>query len=824
VIGRRLDHLSAECNRVLTTAAVVGREFGLDALERLTDLSADCLLEALEEAVAARVVAEVPRAVGRYAFSHALIRETLYEELTTSRRARFHRQVGEVLEALYAGNPEPHVAELAYHFFEAGQTGDIDKAIGYAIRAGNRAAASAGHEEAARHYEKALQALELTETRDEERRGELLLTLGDFLWRAGLFNRAKEVFLQAAEIARTLGAPEQLARAALGFGGRFSGFGAGRFDRRLVDLLEEALAALGEAHGGLRAVVMARLAEALTFSPARERRVALSRQAVEIARRNGDPAELAYVLRSTHWALWGPDNLEERLAVATEMVQLADVSGDRATAAEGRFWQFSNLLETGDVAAARQAFEAAARLAEQTRQPYLQWATETFRTMLALLEGRFEEGEQLAEQALKIALRTQNQDAVMLFGGQMVSIRREQGRVQELDVGLQSLVDQYPLLPVFRCLLPWICAEMGRQADARKEFEAIAAHDFAALPRDFQWIAELVLLADACAYLGDANRAAKLYGLLLPYAARCAVYGVASVCTGSLHRTLGLLAGTMSHWEEATRHFEAALEVNTRIGTRPWVAHTQHDYARTLLARGHPGDREKALGLLGRALDTADALGMKGLVSKALALKLRAQGIEPGAFPASIDAVATAVQSERPDLRRHAAPDGTVTILFSDIEGSSAMTERLGDRRWLELLRIHNAMIRRELAVRHGYEVKTQGDGFMVAFSSARRALFCAIAIQRAFAAYNESQPEEVMRVRIGLHTGEAIKDTDDFFGKNVILAARIAAEAAGGEILVSSLVKQLTDSAGDIPFKGEREVVLKGLSGTHGVFAVGWS
>src|SRR5439155_11301577 len=143
-------------------------------------------------------------------------------------------------------------------------------------------------------------------TRDEERRGELLLTLGDFLWRAGLFNRSKEVFLQAAEVARTLGAPEQLARAALGFGGRFGGFGHGRFDQRLVDLLEEALAALGEADSGLRAVVMARLAEALTFSPARERRVALRRQAVEVARRDGDPARLAYVLPSVHGAVWGP--------------------------------------------------------------------------------------------------------------------------------------------------------------------------------------------------------------------------------------------------------------------------------------------------------------------------------------------------------------------------------------------------------------------------------------------------------------------------------------------------------------------------------------
>ena len=123
-----------------------------------------------------------------------------------------------------------------------------------------------------------------------------------------------------------------------------------------------------------------------------------------------------------------------------------------------------------------------------------------------------------------------------------------------------------------------------------------------------------------------------------------------------------------------------------------------------------------------------------------------------------------------------------------------------------------------------GFEVKSQGDGFMVAFSSARRAVDCAIAIQRAFAAQGEETPDEAIRVRIGLHTGEAIRERDDFFGRNVILAARIAAQAAGGEILVSSLLKQLTESSGDVRFGEAREVNLKGLSGSHMVHAVQWS
>ncbi|MEE8346635.1 MAG: adenylate/guanylate cyclase domain-containing protein, partial [Dehalococcoidia bacterium] len=163
-----------------------------------------------------------------------------------------------------------------------------------------------------------------------------------------------------------------------------------------------------------------------------------------------------------------------------------------------------------------------------------------------------------------------------------------------------------------------------------------------------------------------------------------------------------------------------------------------------------------------------------------------------------------------------------VTILFSDIESSTAMTERLGDKRWLELLRGHNAIVRKRVAAHEGFEVKSEGDGFMLAFGSARKALACAIDIQRAFAERNESADEPI-KVRIGLHTGEAIKEDEDFFGRNVILAARIASQAGGGEILVSSLLKELAESAGDIAFGDGREVELKGLAGTHRLFEVGW-
>ncbi len=194
---------------------------------------------------------------------------------------------------------------------------------------------------------------------------------------------------------------------------------------------------------------------------------------------------------------------------------------------------------------------------------------------------------------------------------------------------------------------------------------------------------------------------------------------------------------------------------------------------------------------------------------------------EPG-LHTSIDAVASAVESERPNLLHHTAPDGTVTILFTDIEGSTAMTERLGDQRWLELLRAHNAIVREQVAAHGGFEVKSQGDGFMVVFSSAHRALQCAIDIERALAAYCEEYPEEPLRVRIGLNTGEAIKEADDFFGKAVILAARIADNTAGGEILASDVVRQLVAGKGFL-FADRGETRLRGFEDPVRLYEVSW-
>ncbi|HZO60127.1 MAG TPA: adenylate/guanylate cyclase domain-containing protein [Solirubrobacterales bacterium] len=224
---------------------------------------------------------------------------------------------------------------------------------------------------------------------------------------------------------------------------------------------------------------------------------------------------------------------------------------------------------------------------------------------------------------------------------------------------------------------------------------------------------------------------------------------------------------------------------------------------------------------LGLAAHWAVVFHRKGWQSPGMAPAGESNAAPVRDTPTSVEEMASSVGSERPSLRPAAAPDGTVTILFTDIEASTQLNERLGDVRWLELLRAHHAIVREQVHEHGGFEVKSQGDGFMIAFPSARRAVQCARAIQDAIDAQLGDHADTPIRLRIGLHTGEAIKEEADFYGKNIVLAARIADRARGGEILASSVVKQLTESAGDLHFENERELELDGLAGTHIVYRV---
>ena len=609
VIGRRLRHLSDECNRLLTLASVLGREFDLDALAGASGLERGVILELLDEGIEARVVSEVPGVMGRMRFAHALVRDAAYHGLARSRRVALHRQVGEALEVLYSADPDPHLAELAHHFFEAAAGGDGEKAVDYARRAGSLSIAVLAYEEAIRLYEMALEALRPEGAASAQLRGELLLALADAQGRAGDGLGAKSTFLRVADLARTAGLPELLARAAAGYGGRFL-WAHELTDERLVPLLEAGLSALGEADSVLRVQLLSRLAAALRHGPSRERREHISDEAIQTARRIGDPATLAYALAAAEAALQGPQTAQRRLAGAEEIVSLAAEAGDRERQFDGHEHSFWAAWELGDVDRRAAALAAMRRVAEELRQPAQLWMLATGQATLALSEGRFAEAPQLIDRAAAIGERVAAWETTATRKLQLFMLHRERGGLDGYEQEVRDHPDEFPSPLVHHAVLAYVCARVERGQEAQDLLQELTSRDLSDWHVDEEWLMSICLLAETCELLGDNERAAPLYDLLLPYRSLNAI-AVPELALDSVSRPLGLLATMRGHFDQAERHFEEALRMNERMGARPWVAHTLEDHARMLLRRDAPGDRGAAEQHLSQAQAIYDELGIR---------------------------------------------------------------------------------------------------------------------------------------------------------------------------------------------------------------------
>ena len=597
---------------------------------------------------------------------------------------------------------------------------------------------------------------------------------------------------------------------------------AGTTDPEIARLTEEALDLLPEEDSAERTDLLVSRSIRLGYSGGDlEDSARVEREARAMAERLGDTEALAR-LSIARTALWTRPT-GQKLADMNEGLETVQRSSEsHLLIGWMRFFRLGLEMELGDLVAFDADLTALARLAEQTRHPADAWHATHAQAVRKLTAGEFREAERLASDAFALGLSWSAGNARQYFGAFLVVLRWLQGRLGEIEVATRRGFKRYAGVPAYAAALPFTHAVLGQEREARESFERLAAQDFRDVPEDFLLPTTLSYLAEVSVFLRDHRSAGLLYDMILPYSDRIFVQGITTSCLGSAAHQLGRLATLLERWPEAECHFEAAIEANERILAPPFVAQSQQAFAEMRLTRDAPGDRERAVALATRALGTAQELGMAQLVQRALATKLEAQGQSSGALDRSIDIVASSVGHSRPDIATHAAPDGTVTLMFSDMEGFTAMTERVGDLRAREVIRSHNAIVREQLVKHGGYEVELRGDGFLLAFGSARQALLCAIEIQRAFAARNEQDPEEPIRVRIGLHTGEVLKDAEKFFGKTVILAARVAAQAEGGEILVSSLLKELTESVGDIRFGKAREAALKGISETQRLF--GWS
>jgi tetratricopeptide (TPR) repeat protein len=598
LIRRRVAHLSTEAVATLRIAAVIGREFDLPLLERTSRLSPARLLDVLGEAVAVGVVTEASR--HRYAFAHELVRETLYDDLPPARRVALHRDVGHLLEAAYADDLDPHRSEIARHLY----LGDGDRALEHLILAGERAARLFAYEEAVVHYRRALEVLP-----GPERRGELLLRLGDAQWRSGDGAQARVTFEEAIDAGRRLGDGELLARAALGYVTALGGFLLyARFEvgGTGVALLEEALAALPPTDSALRAHVLAHLAlEMWSANEPVDRRTQISHAAIEMARRLDDGEALVTALHARHWVLTTPGMALERLAHTEEMLRAAADPEIEFLAHNARFHCFLELCDRRGMDAESRAMT---ELAEQLRQPFNRWHTVCLRALRATLDGRFDEAERLAQEALEVGRGRQSEYATYVFRyAQLLAIRWAQGRVDELWPEIQDHAERYPWIPRWRDAL--VAATLGDVQMARRELELHAADGFAGLPRDGLWLLHACALAEACVVAADRERAVRLYELLLPHADDNAISYTLQPF-GPVALRLAKLAALLGRWPDADRFFVSALARSELLGAPAIRARVLREHATALAARGEPADRTRGEAMLAEAARLSEQLGI----------------------------------------------------------------------------------------------------------------------------------------------------------------------------------------------------------------------
>jgi eukaryotic-like serine/threonine-protein kinase len=618
VVNRRLAGLSADTIQALSVASVVGREFELatvrESLEHPLGLS---VLELLEEAMAARLIQEVPQSRGRYRFSHALIRETLYASISVWRRLHLHRRVGETLEKLYPAEVDARVAELAHHFVQAIALGDAEKAIAYAVRAAERSDALLAYEEAANQYAAALRAIDAQSTPDRRRRCDLLLARAEAEAKAGLSGVARDSFLEAATLAREAEFADALARAALGLGfgaaadrASFSGF----VDELQVALLREAIARIGEGSDAVRARLIAQLALAMYRSPVE--RTTLSEEAVMLARRSGDASAHLAALFSRCVSLLGFDRSEERLDLAREIVEVAERVGDKEMSLRGRYRCLRELMEMGDIAGVEREIGVYAHLAERVRQPRHSWYVQFCRASLALLRGQFDQCERLTADARAIGRRAQDSNVTIYCGILAHTADWLRGRFEQCAKLLEELIAAYPAVSANnRVILARMYCFMDRVDEARREFEGLAANGFDDAPVDGGRLAYICSLATTCSWLRDQRRAEQLYRLIEPFRRRNVLAGNAAVFGGPVAQYLAGLAAVLGRWETAENLYREADARNETMGSRPWQAMALCGQARMFLVRRRPEDEGRAHEVLKRANSIGKELGMAWVTS-----------------------------------------------------------------------------------------------------------------------------------------------------------------------------------------------------------------
>ncbi|HET6551879.1 MAG TPA: AAA family ATPase [Solirubrobacter sp.] len=604
VVRRRIDRLGTETGAVLEAAAVAGR-FTIAELARAAGVPRPAVVAAVDCGATAGLLAPAPDAPGQFAFAHALVRDAVREALPAQRRGALHEAIADALAARRDAGADVSAARIAHHALGAARLGgDPQPAWAAALEAAREAEAALGHAEAATHYASALEALALgAEAPAAERRG-TLFTLADAAFAAGDIESARRRYAQAAAAARREGDAEALARAALGFS-RVYPYGVA--DTEGATLLADALAALPDADGALRARVLGLTA---VFEPAQPRREALIDEALAMARRLGDEATVGWIYPAALDVEWRPERAQRRAEAAEAVVRAAARHADHGALVWAYLQRIRDALQAGDVARADADLDRARSVAAAARRSQNRWVLMVAEAGRAAFAGRLDEAERLTEEALELNRRHGDDCYQEHTVGRLV-LARLRWRPREVDVAaLRGFAARYPHLPVWEAMLASLEWDLG-DADAARRSVAVCADDgFAAVAGSPDFLPAALSLADPVAGAGEPWQVERLYALLAPHERSNPVLMFLWGVFGPAARGLGLLAAADDRPRDAAAHFAEALRLCEAWDAPGWELRSIGDW----LATGVPaGDRDA---LVRRGLLLARVLGLPGVAAR----------------------------------------------------------------------------------------------------------------------------------------------------------------------------------------------------------------
>jgi class 3 adenylate cyclase len=601
-VRRRTGRLPAEVTHVLRIASVVGLDFDLPLVARAAGRDELDVLDGLEAAGRAGLVQE--SGPDRYRFAHALVRAALRDELSQSRRVRIHLRIGDALEALRADALDDHADALAYHFSEAAPVVGPAKAFRYTVAAAERASRQFAHLDAASRYGRALEMLPALADEPRARRCQLLVAQAEAYERAGEFETGWTAAQEAFTEARDVGAVDELVRAALT--AETSRYHSAAPAEQSVAFLKQAEAVLPVADSRRRAVISAALAAAMAYSGRPAAAVERAQAALAMARRIGDASVLAWVLVHTSFL----DIPLERAAImsarAAEVCGLAEQLDDDQLRTWGCALGVWSSLQLGDLASFDEYLAAFSPAAERLHRPIWTYAELLALYIRALIAGDLQLAESLLIQHRERFGRfEEGVEGVMTF-----FLRREQGRLGAVAPALRLVLEHEQGSNLWRPGLVALYMELGMMAQAREEFERLAADDFVDTTLNAKEIA-LGFTAEACVAFNDAERAEQLLDRLGRYRGKVLVtYRMA--CLGPVDRFLAMLSDTVGRPHEADALFDSALELCRRMPSPLWLAHCLHDGARHWAAR----DPERAEMMRAEAAELCERHHLAGLARK----------------------------------------------------------------------------------------------------------------------------------------------------------------------------------------------------------------